>query len=171
MLMAQVRALTAIDLDLLLRGERFLCSVRSVELHTEFWRRPLFGGGIDRAVIGATGAKLVRTSNENEEIMSRYFSAPEIDAGLDYPRLIDALSERLRDLVEYAAKRLQSESLENPTWETFECVVDRPEARACLEENRPEVVAGMKSLVRRSATPSWRESQAGARISTSAHRF
>lgn len=36
MLMTQLRALTAIDLDLLLRGERLLCSVRSVELHTEF---------------------------------------------------------------------------------------------------------------------------------------
>lgn len=28
--------------------------------------------------------------------MSRYFSAPEVDAGLDYPRLIDALSEAVR---------------------------------------------------------------------------
>ena len=49
--------------------------------------------------------------------------------------------ERLHDLVEYAAKRLQSESLEDPTWETFECVVDGPEAVAWLEKNRPDVVA------------------------------
>lgn len=28
--------------------------------------------------------------------MSRYFSAPEVDAGLDYPRLIDASSEAVR---------------------------------------------------------------------------
>lgn len=44
--------------------------------------------------------------------------------------------ERLHDLVEYAAKRLQPESLEDPTWETFECVVDGPDAVAWLEKNR-----------------------------------
>jgi hypothetical protein len=44
--------------------------------------------------------------------------------------------ERLHDLVEYAAKRLQPESLEDPTWETFECVVDRPDAVAWLEKSR-----------------------------------
>jgi hypothetical protein len=49
--------------------------------------------------------------------------------------------ERLHNLVEYAAKRLQSESLEDPTWETFECVVDGPEAVAWLENNRPDIVA------------------------------
>ena len=49
--------------------------------------------------------------------------------------------ERLHDLVEYAARRLQSESLEDPTWETFECVVDGPEAMAWLAKNRPDVVA------------------------------
>ena len=43
--------------------------------------------------------------------------------------------ERLHDLVEYAAKRM------DPTWETFECVVDGPEAVAWLEKNRPNVVA------------------------------
>jgi hypothetical protein len=48
--------------------------------------------------------------------------------------------EHLHDLVEYAAKRLQSESLEDPTWETFECVVDGPEAVAWLGKNRPDVV-------------------------------
>lgn len=52
--------------------------------------------------------------------------------------------ERLHSLMEYAAKRLQEESLEDPTWETFECVVDGPEALAWLEKNRPDVVARMK---------------------------
>ncbi|MCP3446796.1 MULTISPECIES: hypothetical protein [unclassified Bradyrhizobium] len=51
--------------------------------------------------------------------------------------------EGLHDLVEYAAKRLQSESLEDPTWETFACVVDGPEAVAWLKKNRPNVVAGI----------------------------
>ena len=51
--------------------------------------------------------------------------------------------ERLHDLVEYAAKRLQPESLD-PTWETFECVVDGPDAVAGLEKNRPEIVAGIR---------------------------
>jgi hypothetical protein len=37
--------------------------------------------------------------------------------------------ERLHDLIEYAAKRLQPESLEDLTWNTFECIVDGPEAR------------------------------------------
>jgi hypothetical protein len=49
--------------------------------------------------------------------------------------------ERLRDLIEYAAKRLQPESLEDPTWNTYECVVDGPEAMAWLAKNRPDVVA------------------------------
>ncbi len=48
--------------------------------------------------------------------------------------------ERLHDLVEYAAKRLQPESLEDPSWNTFECIVDGQEAMAWLENNRPEVV-------------------------------
>ncbi len=53
--------------------------------------------------------------------------------------------EGLHSLMEYAAKRLQEESLDDPTWETFECVVDGPEALAWLEKNRPEVAARMKS--------------------------
>ncbi|MEH2528438.1 hypothetical protein V1288_006347 [Bradyrhizobium sp. AZCC 2176] len=51
----------------------------------------------------------------------------------------------LHDLVEYAAKRLQAESLEDPTWSTFECIVDGSEAVAWLEKNRPDVVAGIPS--------------------------
>jgi len=54
--------------------------------------------------------------------------------------------ERLHDLVEYAAKRLQPESLEDPTWETFACVVDGPDAVAWLESNRPEVVARIRNV-------------------------
>src|SRR5262249_37197739 len=46
--------------------------------------------------------------------------------------------ECLHDLVEYAATRLQSESLEDPSWGTFECIVDGPEAMAWLEKNRPD---------------------------------
>lgn len=53
--------------------------------------------------------------------------------------------ERLHDLIQYAAKRLQPESLEDPSWSTFECIVDRPEAVAWLEKNRPDVVAGIPS--------------------------
>jgi hypothetical protein len=49
--------------------------------------------------------------------------------------------ERLHELVAYAAERLQPESLEDPTWETFECIVDGPEALAWLEKNRPDVAA------------------------------
>ena len=49
--------------------------------------------------------------------------------------------ERLHELVEYAAERLQPESLEDPTWETFESIVDGPEALAWLEKNRPDVAA------------------------------
>jgi hypothetical protein len=50
--------------------------------------------------------------------------------------------------VEYAAERLQPESLEDPTWETFECIVDGPEALAWLEQNRPDVVARIPSRIR-----------------------
>ena len=56
--------------------------------------------------------------------------------------------ERLHELVEYAAERLQPESLEDPGWETFECIVDGPEALAWLEKNRPDVVAGIPSQSR-----------------------
>jgi hypothetical protein len=56
--------------------------------------------------------------------------------------------ERLHDLIEYAAKRLQPESLEDLTWNTFECIVDGPEAMAWLEKNRPDVVARIRSQSR-----------------------
>jgi hypothetical protein len=54
--------------------------------------------------------------------------------------------ERLHDLIEYAAKRLQPDSLEDLAWNTFECIVDGPAAMAWLAQNRPDVVAGIRSL-------------------------
>jgi hypothetical protein len=56
--------------------------------------------------------------------------------------------ERLHDLIEYAAKRLQPESLEDLTWNTFECIVNGPEAMAWLEKNRPDVMARIRSQSR-----------------------
>ncbi|WP_439407854.1 hypothetical protein ACNJX9_03880 [Bradyrhizobium sp. DASA03076] len=60
--------------------------------------------------------------------------------------IVDSLERRrgyegLHDLVEYAAKRLQPDKIEDPAWETFECVVNGPEAVAWLETNRPNVAA------------------------------
>jgi hypothetical protein len=55
--------------------------------------------------------------------------------------------ERLHDLIEYAAKRLQAESLEDLSWNTFECIVDGPEAIAWLEKNRPDVAARIRIRV------------------------
>src|SRR5262249_824500 len=56
--------------------------------------------------------------------------------------------ERLHDLVEYAAKRLQPKPREGPTWNTFECIVNGPGAVAWLEKNRPDVVARIQSQSR-----------------------
>jgi hypothetical protein len=49
--------------------------------------------------------------------------------------------EGLHQLVEYAATRLREESLEDPTWATFDCVVSQPDATQWLAENRPEIAA------------------------------
>ena len=49
--------------------------------------------------------------------------------------------EGLHQLVEYAATRLREESLEDPTWATFDCVVSQPDATRWLAENRPEIAA------------------------------
>jgi hypothetical protein len=56
--------------------------------------------------------------------------------------------ERLHDLVEYAARRLQPGSLEDLTWNTVECIVDEPEAMAWLKKNRPDIVARLRSQSR-----------------------
>ena len=49
--------------------------------------------------------------------------------------------EELHRLIDYAATRLRDETLEDPTWETFECVVNQPDATQWLSENRPEIAA------------------------------
>jgi hypothetical protein len=49
--------------------------------------------------------------------------------------------EHLRELIEYATERLEKESLEDPTWSAFECVVSGPEAMAWLYEHRPDTAA------------------------------
>jgi hypothetical protein len=54
----------------------------------------------------------------------------------------------LHDLIEYAAERLQLESLEDLSWNTFECIVDGPDAMAWLEKNRPDVMARIRSQTR-----------------------
>jgi len=56
--------------------------------------------------------------------------------------------EGLHDLVEYVVNRLRPDSLEDPAWETFECIVDGPEAVAWLEKNRPDVAARIPSQSR-----------------------
>jgi hypothetical protein len=53
--------------------------------------------------------------------------------------------ERLHNLIEYAAARLEPESLEDLTWNTFECTVDRQDALAWLAKNRPDVRARISS--------------------------
>jgi hypothetical protein len=58
--------------------------------------------------------------------------------------------ERLHDLIKYAAERLQQESLEDLTWNTFECTVDGQDALAWLAKNRPDVMARIPSQTRQS---------------------
>jgi hypothetical protein len=60
--------------------------------------------------------------------------------------IADALETRpgyegLHQLVAYAATRLRDESLEDPTWDAFTCVVDASAAQEWLAENRPELVS------------------------------
>jgi hypothetical protein len=66
--------------------------------------------------------------------------------GWSSPWVADALQHRpgyehLRELIEYATERLEEESLEDPTWSTFECVVSGPDAMAWLHEHRPDTAA------------------------------
>jgi hypothetical protein len=65
-------------------------------------------------------------------------------------RIADALEkrpgyERLHALIDYATNRLGEESLEDPTWPVFECVVNGPEAMVWLDEHRPDVAAAVRS--------------------------
>ena len=46
---------------------------------------------------------------------------------------------------EAATERLGAESLEDPAFATFECLVNGPEALAWLEENRPDVAAAIRN--------------------------
>src|SRR5918994_795947 len=68
-----------------------------------------------------------------EQGWSSVFVADALEARLGY--------EGLHQLVEYAATRLREESLEDPTWATFDCVVSQPDATRWLAENRPQVAA------------------------------
>jgi|SRR5256885_2416506 hypothetical protein len=72
-------------------------------------------------------------------------------AGRDWvaPWVADALEGRpryaqLRELLQYARDRLQTESLEDPTWSTFECRVNRFDALTWLDQNRREVAERIK---------------------------
>jgi hypothetical protein len=71
--------------------------------------------------------------------------------GWSSPSIADALQhrpgyERLCELMQYATERLQEESLEDPTWRTFECIVSGPEAVAWLDAHRPDVAAKIREI-------------------------
>src|SRR5262245_41943008 len=53
-------------------------------------------------------------------------------------------NERLRELIQYAAERLEEETLEDPTWSTFECIVNGSEALEWLDAYRPAVAAKIR---------------------------
>ena len=53
--------------------------------------------------------------------------------------------ERLHELIDYATDRLGLESLEDPTFPTYECAVNGPEVMAWLDENRPEIAAALRN--------------------------
>jgi hypothetical protein len=53
--------------------------------------------------------------------------------------------ERLHQLIDYAVHRLREESLEDPSWATFECVVDGSDAMAWLRQERPDVASIIES--------------------------
>ena len=60
--------------------------------------------------------------------------------------IADALETRpgyegLHQLVEYAATRLRDESLEDPTWDALNCVVNQSDGMHWLAANRPELAA------------------------------
>ena len=77
--------------------------------------------------------------------------------------IADALETRpgyegLHQLVEYAATRLRDESLEDPTWDALDCVVNQSDAMHWLAENRPEIAATdpgprQATMIRRSQQP------------------
>jgi uncharacterized membrane protein len=69
--------------------------------------------------------------------------------GWSTPSIADALQhrpgyERLRELMQYVTERLQEESLEDPAWSSFECIVSGPDALAWLAAHRPDVAAKIR---------------------------
>ena len=74
------------------------------------------------------------------------------------PWVADALERRpdyaqLHDLLQYARERLQRESVEDPTWPTFECRVNDRDALAWLAQNRPEVADALQRRQAISSSP------------------
>jgi hypothetical protein len=66
------------------------------------------------------------------------------------PWVADALEGRphygpVHELLEYARVRLQKESVEDPSWSTFECRVNGSDALTWLNRNRPEVVERIRT--------------------------
>jgi hypothetical protein len=77
-------------------------------------------------------------------------------AGRDWsaPWVADALESRadyaqLHELLQYARERLQTESVEDPTWSNFECCVNDSDALNWLVRNRPEVAERIQRDVSR----------------------
>jgi hypothetical protein len=73
-----------------------------------------------------------------------------VQQGWSGTRIADSLEnrpgyERLHQLIAYAASRLGTESIEDPTWETFGCSIARSEALAWLDKNRPDVAARLRN--------------------------
>jgi hypothetical protein len=46
--------------------------------------------------------------------------------------------------MQYATERLEEETLEDPAFSTFECIVNGPEALAWLDAYRPAVAAKIR---------------------------
>jgi hypothetical protein len=66
------------------------------------------------------------------------------------PWVADALEARpgyegLHQLLRYARDRLGEETKEDPSWPSFECRVNGPDAVAWLERNRPEIAGKLRA--------------------------
>ncbi len=69
--------------------------------------------------------------------------------GWSTPSIAGALQHRpgygrLHELMQYVTERLQKESLEDPAWSSFECIVSAPDALAWLAAHRPDVAAKIR---------------------------
>jgi hypothetical protein len=87
------------------------------------------------------------TCHTADNVRCLEFDATPWFSEADVPSIVD-LAQRGWASTAIAAKRLQPDSLEDPAWETFECVVDAREAVAWLEKNRPNVAARIRSQSR-----------------------